>query len=71
MFFNHFSYKYMFRYSNEKDFEIESNMVIYTVAMPQISSRWDPVEACRPIIGETPVFYPTFEVPLDYHYHVL
>ncbi|XP_073226285.1 lysine-specific demethylase JMJ18-like isoform X2 [Cicer arietinum] len=27
----------------------------------KISSRWDPVEACRPIIGEAPVFYPTFE----------
>ncbi|KAL5053579.1 hypothetical protein RYX36_034261, partial [Vicia faba] len=27
----------------------------------KISSKWDPVEACRPIIGEAPVFYPTFE----------
>ncbi|KOM28700.1 hypothetical protein LR48_Vigan564s001000 [Vigna angularis] len=33
-------------------------------ASPQhkkISARWDPVEACRPIIDEAPVFYPTIE----------
>nr|KYP62541.1 Lysine-specific demethylase lid [Cajanus cajan] len=27
----------------------------------KISARWDPVEACRPIIEEAPVFYPTIE----------
>ncbi|PNY05355.1 putative lysine-specific demethylase JMJ14-like protein [Trifolium pratense] len=27
----------------------------------KISARWDPFEACRPIIGEAPVFYPTYE----------
>lgn len=32
------------------------------VATLQISARWDPVEACRPIIEEAPVFYPTIEV---------
>jgi len=30
--------------------------------MLQISARWDPVGACRPIIEEAPVFYPTIEV---------
>ena len=30
--------------------------------MLQISARWDPVEASRPIIEEAPVFYPTIEV---------
>lgn len=30
--------------------------------MLQISARWDPAEACRPIIDEAPVFYPTIEV---------
>lgn len=28
----------------------------------QVTARWDPVEACRPIIDEAPVFYPTIEV---------
>lgn len=32
------------------------------VATLQISARWDPVEASRPIIEEAPVFYPTIEV---------
>ncbi|KAK7399652.1 hypothetical protein VNO78_10839 [Psophocarpus tetragonolobus] len=27
----------------------------------KISARWDPLEACRPIIDEAPVFYPTIE----------
>ncbi|BAT79962.1 hypothetical protein LR48_Vigan213s001500 [Vigna angularis] len=27
----------------------------------KISARWDPVGACRPIIEEAPVFYPTIE----------
>ncbi|KAK9223476.1 hypothetical protein WN944_011920 [Citrus x changshan-huyou] len=27
----------------------------------EISARWDPAEACRPIIDEAPVFYPTVE----------
>ncbi|TKY60185.1 Lysine-specific demethylase JMJ18 [Spatholobus suberectus] len=27
----------------------------------KISARWDPVEACRPIVDEAPVFYPTIE----------
>lgn len=30
--------------------------------MLQVSARWDPVGACRPIIEEAPVFYPTLEV---------
>jgi hypothetical protein len=51
-------------------FEVTNNMVIYIVAMLQISSRWDPFEPCRPIIDEAPVFYPTYEVPLNYDYHV-
>ena len=29
--------------------------------MLQISARWDSVEACRPIVDEAPVFYPTIE----------
>ncbi|KAK7304064.1 hypothetical protein RJT34_15075 [Clitoria ternatea] len=35
----------------------------------KIAARWDPVEACRPIIEEAPVFYPTtkeFEDTLSY-----
>ena len=28
----------------------------------QISVKWDPAEACRPIIDEAPVFHPTIEV---------
>lgn len=28
----------------------------------QVSAKWDPAEACRPIIDEAPVFYPTTEV---------
>ncbi|KAL2327491.1 hypothetical protein Fmac_020918 [Flemingia macrophylla] len=35
----------------------------------KISARWDPIEACRPIIEEAPVFYPTveeFEDTLNY-----
>ncbi|CAK7357410.1 unnamed protein product [Dovyalis caffra] len=27
----------------------------------KVTARWDPVEACRPIIGDAPVFYPTVE----------
>ncbi|XP_021597375.1 LOW QUALITY PROTEIN: lysine-specific demethylase JMJ18-like [Manihot esculenta] len=27
----------------------------------KVTARWDPVEACRPIIDEAPVFYPTIE----------
>ncbi|KAF1892402.1 hypothetical protein Lal_00010867, partial [Lupinus albus] len=27
----------------------------------KVSARWDPVEACRPIIDEAPVFHPTIE----------
>ncbi|KAL2616305.1 hypothetical protein GLYMA_08G129200v4 [Glycine max] len=27
----------------------------------KISARWDPVDACRPIVDEAPVFYPTIE----------
>ncbi|KAL5838980.1 hypothetical protein ACOSQ4_011588 [Xanthoceras sorbifolium] len=27
----------------------------------KVSARWDPAEACRPIIDEAPVFYPTVE----------
>ncbi|KAE9602888.1 putative chromatin remodeling & transcription regulator FYR family [Lupinus albus] len=27
----------------------------------KISARWDPAEACRPMIDEAPVFYPTIE----------
>ncbi|KAK0578518.1 hypothetical protein LWI29_011604 [Acer saccharum] len=27
----------------------------------KVSARWDPAEACRPIIDEAPVFYPTAE----------
>ncbi|XP_041028922.1 lysine-specific demethylase JMJ18-like [Juglans microcarpa x Juglans regia] len=27
----------------------------------EITARWDPVHACRPIIDEAPVFYPTIE----------
>ncbi|KAJ4830288.1 hypothetical protein Tsubulata_003627 [Turnera subulata] len=27
----------------------------------KVTARWDPVEACRPIIDEAPVFYPTVE----------
>lgn len=30
--------------------------------MLQISARWDPDEACRPLVDEAPVFYPTVEV---------
>lgn len=30
----------------------------------QISARWNPDEACRPIIDEAPVFYPTVEVTI-------
>lgn len=30
--------------------------------MFQVTARWDPAEACRPIIDEAPVFYPTVEV---------
>ncbi|KAK3030867.1 hypothetical protein RJ639_037324, partial [Escallonia herrerae] len=26
-----------------------------------VSARWDPVESCRPVIDEAPVFHPTFE----------
>ncbi|KAG8657404.1 hypothetical protein MANES_03G066800v8 [Manihot esculenta] len=29
--------------------------------MFQVTARWDPAEACRPIIDEAPVFYPTVE----------
>ena len=28
----------------------------------QVSARWNPAEACRPIIDEAPIFYPTIEV---------
>lgn len=59
----------MFRINICLDIEKKSILkVTYMVAMLQVSSKWDPVEACRPIIGEAPVFYPTFEVPLSYHY---
>ncbi|GAB2241529.1 hypothetical protein Droror1_Dr00018304 [Drosera rotundifolia] len=27
----------------------------------QVTARWDPSEACRPLLEEAPVFYPTFE----------
>ncbi|KAJ4833266.1 hypothetical protein Tsubulata_005109 [Turnera subulata] len=27
----------------------------------KVTARWDPVEACRPVIDEAPVFYPTVE----------
>ncbi|CAK9167434.1 unnamed protein product [Ilex paraguariensis] len=27
----------------------------------QVSARWNPAEACRPIIDEAPIFYPTIE----------
>ncbi|KAK3041880.1 hypothetical protein RJ639_001248 [Escallonia herrerae] len=27
----------------------------------KVSARWDPVDSCRPVIDEAPVFYPTFE----------
>ncbi|MED6179392.1 hypothetical protein PIB30_000505 [Stylosanthes scabra] len=27
----------------------------------KVSARWDPAEACRPMIDEAPVFYPTIE----------
>jgi hypothetical protein len=30
--------------------------------MLQESVKWDPAEACRPIIDEAPVFHPTIEV---------
>lgn len=29
--------------------------------LPKTSARWNPTEACRPIIDEAPVFYPTLE----------
>lgn len=28
----------------------------------QVLARWDPNEACRPVIDDAPVFYPTEEV---------
>ncbi|KAK7281435.1 hypothetical protein RIF29_09424 [Crotalaria pallida] len=42
----------------------KSNNVIESSGSPRsrkVSARWDPVEACRPIIDEAPVFYPTVE----------
>jgi len=32
----------------------------------QVKARWDPDEACRPIIEDAPVFYPTVEVVIWY-----
>lgn len=28
----------------------------------QVLARWDPEEACRPVIDDAPIFYPTEEV---------
>lgn len=38
--------------------------------MLQISARWDPSEACRPIIDEAPVFHPTIEVLFHFYNHL-
>ncbi|XP_038894155.1 lysine-specific demethylase JMJ18-like isoform X1 [Benincasa hispida] len=42
----------------------KSNQTVERSGSPQhqkISARWDPDEACRPLIDEAPVFYPTVE----------
>ncbi|XP_022142392.1 lysine-specific demethylase JMJ18-like isoform X2 [Momordica charantia] len=42
----------------------KSNQTVEKLGSPQlqkISARWDPDEACRPLIDEAPVFYPTVE----------
>ncbi|OIW21722.1 hypothetical protein TanjilG_08545 [Lupinus angustifolius] len=36
-------------------------IIIYIAVILQISARWNPAEACRPMIHEAPVFYPTVE----------
>lgn len=64
--FSNFSYKYQFRCSEERDLKI--TMILYCF-MLQTSARWNPFAACRPLIDEAPVFYPTFEVLVNYHYH--
>ncbi|XP_011659340.1 lysine-specific demethylase JMJ18 isoform X2 [Cucumis sativus] len=42
----------------------KSNQTVERSGSPQhqkISARWDPNEACRPLVDEAPVFYPTVE----------
>lgn len=33
--------------------------------LKQVTARWRPGDACRPILDEAPVFYPSEEVFLD------
>ncbi|KAG7616716.1 FY-rich C-terminal [Arabidopsis thaliana x Arabidopsis arenosa] len=40
-----------------------------TPSSPKITARWNPSEACRPLVDDAPIFYPTnedFDDPLGY-----
>ncbi|KAJ9168425.1 hypothetical protein P3X46_019950 [Hevea brasiliensis] len=47
-----------FKHSSKNDSTIEGSG---SPRNRKVTARWDPVEACRPIIDEAPVFYPTIE----------
>ncbi|KAF8408758.1 hypothetical protein HHK36_004826 [Tetracentron sinense] len=60
---------------NPTFFPLYDASLIVDLMLKQISARWRPIEACRPIIVEAPVFYPNEEVFYsvlpEFRYHLV
>lgn len=54
---------WLINHASFEPFSLLLNLLFFVAyILEQVLARWDPDEACRPVIDDAPVFYPTEEV---------